>query len=45
MTIMILLIIAAFLAGMYVDNRFCPKVRIVDGKLTVEWNDKSKSKN
>lgn len=40
-----LLMIASFLAGMYVDNRFCPKVRIVDGKLTVEWNDKAKSKS
>lgn len=36
--------IASFIAGMYVDNRFCPKVRILDGKLTVEWNDKDKHK-
>lgn len=39
-----LLMIASFIAGMYVDNRFCPKVRIVDGKLTVEWSDKGKLK-
>lgn len=39
---MAFLLILAFAAGMYVDNRFCPKVRIIDGKLTVEWNDKTK---
>lgn len=34
--------IASFLAGMYVDNRFCPKVRIENGELKVQWSDKNK---
>ncbi len=40
-----LLMLGSFLLGMYVDNRFCPRVRIVDGKMTVEWSDKKKSAN
>lgn len=39
---MLFLLILSFAAGMYVDNRFCPKVRIINGKLTIEWADKNK---
>lgn len=40
----IVLMILAFVAGMVVDNRFAPKVKRVDGKITLEWSDKKKNK-
>lgn len=40
--ILLLFMILSFAAGMYVDNRFCPKIRFEDGKLTVQWIDKEK---
>lgn len=33
----------SFLSGMYIDNRFCPRVRIVDGELKISWADKNKA--
>ena len=39
-------IVAPFLIGFaiggFVDNRFAPKVKMVDGKITFEWSDKNK---
>jgi hypothetical protein len=37
-----LLCLVSFLAGMYVDNRFCPKIRYENGELKVNWSDKNK---
>lgn len=34
--------IAGFAIGAYIDNRFAPKVRFVDGKVTLTWADKTK---
>jgi hypothetical protein len=28
--------------GVFIDNRFAPKVKMVDGKITFEWSDKKK---
>lgn len=38
---MVLLIIG-FVVGVIVDNRYAPKVRYTDGKITFEWADKNK---
>lgn len=32
--------IIGFAVGVIVDNRFAPKVRMVDGKITFEWTSK-----
>lgn len=37
-------LIIGFALGMFIDNRFAPKVRIVGGKITLEWSDKNKTK-
>lgn len=34
--------IIGFVVGAYIDNRFAPKIRIVDGKVTLTWADKNK---
>ncbi len=31
--------------GAIIDNRFAPKVKKVDGKITLEWSDKKKNPN
>lgn len=38
-----LIFILGFIAGVVIDNKFAPKVRIVDGKITLEWNNKKKT--
>lgn len=40
---MILVFIIGFVVGVIVDNRFAPKVKYVDGKITLEWSDKKKT--
>lgn len=37
---MIIVFIIGFITGVVIDNRFAPKVRVVDGKITFEWNTK-----
>lgn len=38
---MIMLLIGLVL-GAYLDNRFAPKIRIENGKFTMQWADKNK---
>ncbi len=40
-----ILLILAFIAGMFVDNMFAPKIKMENGKLTVEWSNKKINKN
>jgi hypothetical protein len=36
------LLIIGFVIGVIVDNRFAPKVKYTDGKISFEWSDKNK---
>lgn len=40
---MLLLCILSFIAGAVVDNRFAPKVTIVNGEVKLQWADKKKT--
>lgn len=32
-----------FVIGVIIDNRYAPKVKKVDGKITLEWSEKKKT--
>lgn len=40
--IMILGLIIGVVIGAILDNRYAPKVKVTDGKVTFEWSDKNK---
>lgn len=37
--------ILGFAAGMVVAMRYAPKLRVVNGKITLEWNNTPKNTN
>ncbi len=41
--VMLFICILCFIAGAIVDNRFAPKVTIVDGEVKLQWADKKKT--
>lgn len=41
---MIIGLIVGFILGVIIDNRYAPKVKMSDGKISFEWSDKNKTK-
>jgi len=41
--VMLFICILCFIAGVVIDNRFAPKVTIVDGEVKLKWADKNKT--
>lgn len=35
--------IIGVIVGAFLDNKFAPKVKYTDGKITFEWSDKKKT--